>query len=61
MPSIDKGVTAFLWALGLGLFLFFGMLAIGISGGRALIFSALAGFGIFFYVRIFGEERPGSS
>jgi hypothetical protein len=59
-PSIDKGFSAFLWALGLGLFLFFGMLAMGVGRGTSLILSALAAFGIFFYVRIFGEERrPG--
>jgi hypothetical protein len=55
-PSVDKGVQSFLWALFFFLYLFLGMLAIGIDKGNALIFSALAGFGIFFYVRIFGEE-----
>ena len=58
-PSIDKGVTSFLWAFGLALFLFLGMLAIGVERGTAFIFSALLGFAIFFYVRIYGEERPG--
>jgi len=57
-PSIDKGVSAFLWALFFFLYLFLGMLAIGIAKGNALIFGALAGFGIFLYVRIFGEETP---
>ncbi len=58
-PSIDKGVTSFLWAFGLGLFLWLGMLAVGVSRGTAFVLAALAAFGIFFYVRIFGEERPG--
>jgi hypothetical protein len=57
-PSVDKGVQSFLWALFFFLYLFLGMLAIGIAKGNALIFSALAGFGIFFYIRIFGEESP---
>jgi len=57
-PSIDQGVKAFLWALFFFLYLFFGMLAIGVAKGSALIFSALAGFAIFFYVRIYGEDRP---
>jgi hypothetical protein len=57
-PSVDKGVQAFLWALFFFLYLFLGMVAIGIAKGNALIFSLLAGFGIFFYVRIFGEETP---
>jgi hypothetical protein len=57
-PSIDKGVTSFLWALVFFLYLWLGMLAIGVDGGTAFIWSALAGFGIFFFVRILGEERP---
>ena len=57
-PSVDKGVQAFLWALFFFLYLFLGMLAVGVAKGNALIFSALAGFGIFLYVRIFGEETP---
>ena len=57
-PSIDKGVQSFLWALFFFLYLFLGMLAIGIDKGNALIFSALLGFGIFFYVRIFSEDKP---
>ena len=57
-PSIDKGVSAFLWALFFFLYLFFGMLAIGIAKGNAFIFSALLGFGIFLYVRIYGEDSP---
>jgi len=57
-PSIDKGVSAFLWALFFSCYLFLGMLAIGVAKGNALIFSALAGFGIFLYVRLFGEESP---
>lgn len=59
-PSIDMGVQAFLWALFFFLYLFLGMLAIGVAKGNAFIFSALAGFGIFLYVRIFGEETPRS-
>lgn len=57
-PSIDKGVSAFLWAFFFFLYLFFGMLAIGIAKGNAFIFGALAGFGIFLYIRIYGEDRP---
>lgn len=57
-PSIDKGVTSFLWALGFFLFLWLGMLSIGVGGGTAFIWAALAGFGIFFFVRILGEDRP---
>ena len=57
-PSVDKGVSAFLWALFFFLYLFLGMLAVGVAKGNAFIFSALAAFGIFFYIRIFGDESP---
>lgn len=57
-PSVDKGVSAFWWAFFFFLYLFFGMLAVGVAKGSALIFSALAGFGIFFYIRLSGEDSP---
>jgi hypothetical protein len=57
-PSIDKGVSAFLWALFFFLYLFFGSLAVGVDKGPAFIFSALAGFGIFLFVRILGDAPP---
>jgi hypothetical protein len=57
-PSIDKGVSAFLWAFGFFLYLWLGMLAIGIDGFTAFILSAVAGGAIFLYIRIYGESRP---
>jgi hypothetical protein len=56
-PSFDHGVTSFLWALGLGVFIWLGLLAVGVSKATSFIFAALAGAAIFFYVRIFGEEE----
>ena len=43
MPSFDRGLTSFLWAVGLGLYLWLGMLAIGIDGATAFIFVRLYG------------------
>jgi hypothetical protein len=57
-PSIDKGVTSFLWALVFFLILWLGSRAVGVSSGTAFILSAVAAFGIFFYIRLFSEERP---
>ncbi len=54
-PSIDPGVTSFLWALGLAAFIWAGLLAIGVSGGTALILGLLSFGGIFLYVRLYGE------
>jgi len=39
-PSVDHGVISFLWAVGLGAYVYFGSLAVGISAGTAFIFAA---------------------
>jgi hypothetical protein len=57
-PSIAHGVISFIWALFFGLFLYFGMVAVGVSKGTAFIFAALAAFAIFLYIRVFGEDLP---
>jgi hypothetical protein len=57
-PSIDHGVISFVWAFVLGLYLWLGMLAIGVSGATAFVLSAVAGCAIFLYVRTYGEEEP---
>jgi hypothetical protein len=57
-PSIDRGITSFLWAFSLGLFIWAGLLAIGISKGTALIVALLAFGAIFVLVRIYGEDTP---
>ena len=51
---IDPGVSSFLWALLFGLYLLFGMAAIGISWGFALILAFVAAFFIFLLVRTRG-------
>lgn len=59
-PSVDQGVQSFIWAVAFFLFLWFGMLAVGVSSGTAFLLALLAGVGIFLFVRTFGEEdvRP---
>jgi hypothetical protein len=56
MPSFDRGLTSFLWALGFGLFLWLGMLAVDVDGATAFIFAALAAGAIFLFIRIFGDD-----
>jgi hypothetical protein len=56
-PSVDHGVQAFLWALFFFLFLWFGMLAIGVSQGTSLVLALVLGLLIFLFIRIFGEEE----
>jgi hypothetical protein len=57
-PSIDQGVQAGLWGIGLAVIIWLGLLAFGVSGATAFIMSALAGAAIFFYVRLFGGDEP---
>ena len=56
-PSIDRGVTSFLWAFGLGLYIWLGMLAVGVEGATAFILSVLAACAIFLLVRLFGGDE----
>ncbi|HZT16355.1 MAG TPA: hypothetical protein VFA19_10425 [Gaiellaceae bacterium] len=57
-PSIAHGITSFLWAFFLGLFIWIGGVAVGISGGIAFIAGCVAGFLIFLFVRVYGEDEP---
>ena len=57
-PSISHGVVSFLWALGLGLFIWIGQLALGVSRPTAFIVAAIAACAIFLFVRNYGEDRP---
>jgi hypothetical protein len=58
-PSIDPGITSFLWAFGLGLFIWAGLLSIGVSKGTALVLALLSFGGIFLFVRLRGGDEPG--
>jgi hypothetical protein len=57
-PSIAHGVVSFIWGFVLGLYIWLGMLAVGVSGASAFVFGALAGAAIFLSVRIYGVEEP---
>jgi hypothetical protein len=56
MPSIDRGVQSFLWAVVFFLFLYFGMVAIAVSKGTAFVLSLVAGFLVFLLVRTRGGD-----
>ena len=58
MPSIDRGVQSFIWAVVFFLVLYFGMLAIAISKGTAFVLSLVAGFLVFVLVRTRGDDDP---
>jgi len=53
-PSIDRGVQSFLWALVFFLILYFGMVAVDVTRGTALLLSLVSAFLIFLFVRTRG-------
>jgi uncharacterized protein len=53
-----KGLTSFLWALFLSLYLWLGMMAVGISNATAFILAAVFGFLSFLFIRICSEDDP---
>ena len=57
-PSIAHGVTSFIWALFFGLLIWIGGTFLGFSGGMSFIVGAVAGFLIFLFVRVYGEDDP---
>ena len=57
-PSIDHGVVSVLWAVGFGLFIYFGLIAIGTSGAFSIVIALLAAAAIWLFVRTQGEDRP---
>jgi hypothetical protein len=57
-PATSHGLAALLWGIGLGAFIWFGLMAIGISKPTAFIFGALGGAAIGLYVRVYGDDGP---
>ena len=55
-PSIDRGVTSALWAIGLALFIFLGSISVGLGAAPAFVIAVVAGGAIFLYVRMYGED-----
>lgn len=53
-----KGLTSFLWAFFLSLYLWLGMMAVGISSATAFILAAVFGFVSFLFIRICSEDDP---
>ncbi|HJX74834.1 MAG TPA: hypothetical protein VJ247_00670 [Gaiella sp.] len=58
MPSIDRGVQSFIWAVVFFLFLYFGMVAIAVAKGTAFVISLVVGFLVFLFVRTHGGDDP---
>jgi hypothetical protein len=58
LPAFDRGVTSFLWALFFGLFIWIGGSSVGYGGAVSFIVGCVAGFLIFVFVRVYGEDEP---
>lgn len=58
LPAFSHGVVSFLWAVGFGLYILVGGILAGFSAADAFMVAAVAGAGIFLYVRIYGEDDP---
>jgi hypothetical protein len=57
-PSVDHGITSFLWALFFGLFIWIGGVAAGFGSAVTFILGAVVGFLVFLFVRVYGEDEP---
>jgi hypothetical protein len=53
-PSIDRGVSSFLWALLFAVLIWLGGRGFGISQALSALVAAVAGFFIFLFVRLRG-------
>jgi hypothetical protein len=58
MPAFSHGVTSFVWAIVFAAYILFGGMAAGFSTADSFVVAAVAGAGIFLYVRIYGEDDP---
>jgi hypothetical protein len=55
-PSIDPGIIALVWAIALGAYVYFGLLAVGASGAFAIVLAMLSAAGIWLFVRVRGDS-----
>ena len=56
LPALDRGFVAGIWAVVLGAYVYFGLVAVGVHGGTAFVFAGLAAFFIFLLVRLCGDD-----
>src|SRR5215470_5155613 len=57
-PSIDQGVIALVWAVGLAIYIYFFLLAVGASGALAIVLALVSFAAIWLFVRLRGEDVP---
>ena len=57
-PSIDHGIVAFIWAVVLAVFVYYGLKAVGASGATSIVLALVAFAAIWLLVRLRGEDLP---
>ncbi len=57
-PSKDHGVVSFIWAVVIAVLIWAFLMAIGFTKADSFIISAVAACGVFWYVRVYGEDEP---
>jgi hypothetical protein len=57
-PSIDQGVMALIWAVVLGAYIYYGLIAIGANGATSIVIALVSFAGIWLFVRLRGEDVP---
>jgi hypothetical protein len=57
-PSIDQGVIALMWAIGLAAYIYFGLVAVGASDATSIVIALVSFAAIWLFVRLRGEETP---
>ena len=57
-PAFDHGVISFIWAIFFGLLIWVGGSSLGFNSAMSFIVGCVAGFLIFLFVRVYGEDDP---
>ena len=50
------GIIAFAWAIGLAVYIYFGLIAVGTSGAFAIVIAMVSAFGIWLLIRLRGAD-----
>ncbi len=58
VPARSNNASSFWWAFAFGVYIWLGGVAIGWSHAVSFVLAVVAGFAIFAYVRIYGEDEP---
>jgi hypothetical protein len=55
-PAFDHGIISLIWAIVFAAFIWVGGTAVGYGGAVSFIAGCVAGFLIFVFVRVYGED-----